>query len=87
MKKYHLCFYFEHGGICIWGMNDCAKEKYGYAIKTSILPISDDLKTELNLLEAEYATYLDWSDPSGPSLWSKEKKLNFLIQLIRLVKN
>jgi len=78
MEKYQLRFYFEHGGICIWGMNDSAKEKYGYAIETSVLPISDSLKVELNLLEEDYATYLDWDDPAGPSLWSEEKKNSFL---------
>ena len=78
MKKYQLRFYFEHGGICIWGMNDCAKQKYGYAIETDMLPISDNLKAELDLLEKDYATYLNWDDPAAPSLWSEEKKTSFL---------
>ena len=77
MFKYQLRFWFEHSGICIWGMNDAAKEKYGYAIENSSLPISNGLINELNILEGEYATYLDWDCPSNPSPWTEQQKIDF----------
>ena len=78
MSKYQLRFWFEHGGFCLWGMNDKAKEMYGYAIKNEDLPISEDLINVLNDLEYEYGTYLDWDYPTNPSPWTKERKLGFL---------
>jgi len=59
-------------------MNDEAKEKYGYPIENDRLPISEGLINELNSLEVEYATYLDWSCPSNPSLWTEEHKADFV---------
>ena len=78
MKKYMLRFWFEHGGTCIWGMNDNAQEKYGYAIENSELPISKALIGELNALESEYTTYLDWEYPPNQSPWTEEQKTVFL---------
>jgi len=77
MSKYKLKFWFEHGGICVWGENDNAKEKYGYAIDNEKLPISKELIEELNNLEDEYSTYLDWNEPQNPSPWSEEQKKIF----------
>ncbi len=76
--KYKLRFWFEHGGICLWSMNDEAREKYGYPIKNEKLPLSRDLVDELNALEKEYGTYLNWDCPTDPSSWSEEHKRSFL---------
>lgn len=78
MNYYQLRFWFEHGGPCIWGMNDKTKRKYGYAIKSDSLPISINLANEINNLEEEYGTYLDWSSPQRPSSWTKEQKIDFI---------
>ena len=78
MSKYQLRFWFEHGGICIWGINEKAKEKYGYAINNHSLPIPEDLIKELDALEREYATYLDWDFPQDPSPWTQKQKNDFL---------
>ena len=78
MSAYQLRFWFEHGGICIWGMNDKAKADYGYPIRNDMLPISVGLINELNSLENEYGTYLNWDSPSEPSLWTEEHKIDFL---------
>lgn len=78
MSRYQLRFWFEHGGPCIWGMNDKAKEKFGYPIENDKLPISANLIKMLNSLEDEYGTYLDWNCPSNPSPWSEEHKASFL---------
>ena len=77
MKKYKLRFMFEPGGFCIWGMNNAAKEKYGYAIKNNVLPISNETIIKLDTLESEYANYLDWNEPLNFSLWTKQQKEDF----------
>lgn len=37
--KYIIRFWFEHGGICLWSVNENAKDKYNYAIENSNLTI------------------------------------------------
>ena len=44
VNKYHLRFWFEHGGTCLWAINEKAKNKYDYAIKQKNLPISAKIK-------------------------------------------
>lgn len=78
MSKYMLSFWFDFGGICIWGMNDLTKEKFGYAIETKSLPLSNNLSDKIILLQEEYTTYLDWEYPPNPSPWTKKHKLDFL---------
>lgn len=78
MKKYQLRFWFEHCGPCLWGMNDKAKKKYGYAIRPCDLPLSKELINELGALEQEYHTYLNWDCPSDPSPWTEAHKKDFL---------
>jgi hypothetical protein len=78
LNKYVLKFWFEHGGTCLWSANQSAVNKFGYAIDNETLPISARLVTELNALEDEYHTYLDWNDPPSPSPWTQEQKQGFI---------
>jgi len=78
MSKYNMSYWFEHGGFCVWGKDDHTRNKYGYAIEVNKLPISRALKNQLEGLETEYGTFLDWQDPRRPSPWSKEHKLDFM---------
>lgn len=48
MAKYILRYWFEHGGICLWSVNDNAKKKFNYSVDHDKLPISKDLIQELN---------------------------------------
>lgn len=77
LSKYVLKYWFEHGGTCIWSMNDEARDKFGYAIDNHKLPISKPLIDELYALEEEYHGYLDWDYPPLPSPWSWEQKNDF----------
>lgn len=86
LEKYKLKYWFEHGGICIWGANTAAKDKYGYAIETVSLPISSSLIETLNSLEEEYTTYLDWEYPPNPSPWTEEHKQDFIKQATKAYK-
>lgn len=78
MKKYQLGFWFEHCGPCLWGMNAEAKKVYGYAIRPCDLSLSKELMQELDALENEYHTYLNWDSPSDPSPWTEAHKRDFL---------
>ena len=75
---YELRFWFEHGGTCLWSKNDLARKKHGYAVDFYALPISRRLMAELEALENEYRTILDWSAPQNPLLWDTEKKQDFV---------
>lgn len=48
---YLLRFFFEYGGPCLWAANDEARERFGYPVELSDLPIPEDLRREL---EAAY---------------------------------
>lgn len=78
MEKYVLRFWFEHGGICIWGKNEAAKEKYGYSIENYELPISEELINLLDSLESEYVKCINWDSPLDESPWTKEERLRFI---------
>lgn len=75
--KYQLRYFIEWGGISFWGMNDVAKEKYGYPIAIEQLPLSINLKRELYELEKEFQTALDWENPTEPSPWNETQKTSF----------
>ena len=77
MLKYVLKYWFEHGGNCLWSMNDEARNKFGYAINNEDLPISKILIDELYLLEAEYHGYHYWDYPPSPSPWTFEQRNDF----------
>ncbi len=78
MKKYELRFWFEFGGVCLWGMNEAAKNKFGYAIGPESLPISKALIDKLDQMQDEYATFIDWDDPAKPTEWTQDHMRDFL---------
>lgn len=80
MATYKIKFWFEHGGICLWGANDITKRIYCYAIKNEDLPLSTETIHELYALEEEYGSYLDWECPQNPSPWTEEHKLGFILK-------
>jgi len=79
MKQCEIRFWFEHGGICLWAVNEVAKRMYGYDISNNELPISQELIDKLDLLEDVYSGYLNWDYPPDPSPWTKEQKKEFIL--------
>lgn len=77
LLKYVFKYWFEHGGTCLWSMNDDARNKFGYAMDNKKLPISKALVDELYALETEYHGYLDWDYPPAPSPWKLKQKNEF----------
>ncbi len=59
MAKYALKYMYDWGsGICLWSVNDAAREKYDYPIELDSLPLSDNLKNEL---ENKHIIGLSWN--------------------------
>ncbi len=53
-------------------------KKYDYPVETSLLPISDRLKEHLEVLIEKHDEALNWQEPQGELLWSKEQQLEFM---------
>lgn len=68
MELPKLEFSFDYG-VCLWDK--------GGAVEPDKLPVSDDLKRELNALNDEFPSYLNWSDPHEPPVWTLEETLAF----------
>lgn len=83
---YKMNFWFEHGGHCLWSANDRSREEFGYAVDNSCLPVSYSLLEEMNDMECEFHSYLNWSDPAGPSPWTAEHKVDFCSRAWELYK-
>lgn len=77
MGTYLIRFWFDHGGICMWGMNELTKEKYGYAIENDQLPITNELIRILDKLNDDYEDSLNWSNPIESAPWTKEDRAAF----------
>ena len=84
MKKYKLRFFIEWGGNCLWpdSTDKDTYEKYDVGpLLPKDLGCSDDLCRELDALEEEYQTALDWEYPPDPSPWSEEHFFDFFQRL------
>jgi len=76
---YRLRFFFDAGsGECLWAGNAAAKERFGYPVDLSELPIGENLRRYLFHLAAWYDTAIDWNYPPNPSPWTKDEWDRFL---------
>ena len=77
---YKLKFMFDWGsGACLWSTNDAAVDKFGdYPVITDVLPISQELKAELEHLIDWHDEALNWDDPAGDLLWSESQIQEFM---------
>lgn len=77
---YKLKLMFDWGsGVCLWSANKDSEEKFGdYAISTDILPVSQEMKNELEHLISWHDEALNWDDPAGSLLWDERKIQEFL---------
>lgn len=80
MAKYEMKFSFDWGsGVCLWSTNNAARNKYGYPVETSQLPISEELKKDLEHLISWHDKALDWNEPQNNLLWTDEQIKEFLL--------
>ena len=79
MAQYQIRYFFEWGlDTCLWADNDMTREKYGYPILLSDLPLSPAFVSELERLCSEFQNGLNWDDPAAPSPWSNSRRADFL---------
>ena len=72
-------YMFDWGsGVCLWSTNEAAVKKYDYSVETSVLPISDRLNERLEPLIEKHDEALNWQEPQGELLWSKEQEQGFI---------
>ena len=80
MPNYKIKYMFDWGsGVCLWSSNDEAKEKFGdYPIEDlEKLPVSAELRRELEHLITEHDKALNWDDPGGDLLWNDQQIADF----------
>lgn len=80
MPYYRIKYMFDWGsGVCLWSDNSEAKEKFGdYPIEDlEKLPVSAELREELEYLITEHDKALNWEDPGGDLLWNVQQVTQF----------
>ncbi len=72
-------FMFDWGAdTCIWSVNKEAEEQIGEGlISLEKFPLSNELKTMIENLCAEYQTALNWDEPQAGIAWSDEQLDDF----------
>jgi hypothetical protein len=67
---YKLRYFFDFGsGICLWAANDAARERFGYPVHSSKLPITSTLMHRVEFVLAWHDTFLDWDNPPKQTRW------------------
>ena len=78
MAKYVLRFAFDFGsGICLWGMNQAARERFGYPIDDRDLPLPATICQRVRFILAWYDTFLDWDNAPEMSCWWPREQAAF----------
>ena len=90
MAQFDIRLMFEWGGPCLWAMNAAARTAWGgYANLEASLPLSGETRARLIALTRRHDGALNWSDPGGPSPWTKaefddfEKDALALLEVLR----
>ena len=79
---YQLKFMFDWGsGVCLWSTNKNAEEKFGdYPVGATELPVSQEIKDEIEALIERHDEAFNWDNPSGSLLWDDNQIQEFLAQ-------
>lgn len=81
VKQYRLRYFFDPGsGVCLWSDNDMAREKFGYPVELGDPRVTSTVKTRAEDLIARFDTSIEWTNPSGPSLWSDMEHERFQVE-------
>ena len=78
MAKYKLKYWFEWGcETPFWPNDNYTFDELGTPIYLDKLPLSENLKKDLEELCEIHNSVLDWSDPTSESLWTDNQKVSF----------
>jgi hypothetical protein len=70
-------FFFDAGsGALLWAA-PADQAAWGYPIELDLLPVSPQLRTELDRLIDEYDTSLNWEYPPDPGPWDEARCRTF----------
>lgn len=73
-------YFFDPGsGVCLWAANDEAWRQFGYPVELEALPLSVNTRLAAEELIGRFDSGIDWNDPAGPSPWTEDDELSFLI--------
>lgn len=65
--------------MCLWAINDAARELYGYPVDHWRLPLSENTRRWLTYVVAWFDTSLDWAAPADTDdRWSELEMKRFL---------
>lgn len=70
---------FEWGGGVLWADNAASRDRFEVGPIEDQLPLSPELRQQLESLSVWHDTALDWDNPSGPSPWTPEERSQFEI--------
>src|SRR4051812_26161172 len=73
MSMYRLRYFFEYGGPCLWSVNDAARERFGYCVHLTQLPLSAETITAAGEVGAWFSQSLNWTYPPDPGPWRQEE--------------
>ncbi len=73
MGTYHLGYFFEYGGPCLWAANDAARERFGYCVDLAQLPLSEETIRTAQQLGAWFSESLNWDYPPDPGPWRQDE--------------
>ena len=76
MDRYELGYDFSHVGTCLWSLNTLAKKKYGYFIDTDELPLFEQTKQKIRMMQQEFDTRVNWERGGKHWSWLDEWKFN-----------
>jgi hypothetical protein len=86
MAQYQLRLFFDPGaGTCLWAGNDAARERFGYAVDASTLPMSMNTGRRVLYLCAWYDTSINWEYPPDPSPWDDAEWERFRAEVRRVL--
>jgi hypothetical protein len=78
MAKFRLRYFFDPGvGVCLWAVNDAARERFDYPVDASDLPVPENTWRQVSYLCAWFDTIIEWDNPPGPSPWSPGENERF----------
>src|SRR6185312_12564299 len=73
-RVYEARFDFEYGsGAVLWPDNVEDRDTWGYPVDETKLPITEELRSELQRLATWYDDSLNWRYPPDPGLWRHEE--------------
>ena len=77
-SRYIMSFWIDYGGTCLWTRNDKAIEEYGSTVNVKELPISEELKKNINEMCEKFDEISLTSWDGDGEAWSDQERNSFI---------